>query len=369
MVIYKEIPHLLELNSGTYHLIKASAMTSLGSIAATSFCRPFVHPEDNVLYMGFDYTISRWDGTTFTSYSSIIPTDMTIVSLTDYGTYLAILCTSGTGRSKLYLWGRDGTINTLQGVIDVGSEYARLIENIDNELVIISTTLPTYSVTRTGKIICRIYAGGTPYIAKSIQWNTTNGNIFSAYKEKSQGKLYFTGDREDCLYAFGKNKEGYWTITKDRYLNNGNTYSVYSNSIGFSLIGDILYSSFVNDSNVPFLYRTGTTYSATSYYTTTINPSMPLADRTQLKQLEAVQIAYTGAASGTVGIDYSIDGGAYASIINESTTAIEDAKEATNETDGKPLASGTEITFRVKSVGGVKIKEIKYRYSLLNSTI
>lgn len=371
LVIYKDIPYVLENSSGAYHLIRASAMTTLGNVTATTYCRPFVHPEDNVLYMGFGYTIAKWDGTTFTSYTSIIPINLKIVSLTNYGTYLAILCSpaSGIGKSVLYLWGRDGTINTLQGTIDVGNDDAKIVENIDDELVIISTTPNYLTTTRTQKIIARVYLGGTPRIAKIVVQAALNGTIYSLYKAKSQSRLYFTGDAEDCLYVFGRNQSGNWVITKDRYLNNGTTQNVYPAQQSFSLLGDILYVGFKTDAAVTKFYRTGTTYTATSVYKTTINPSMPTGDRAELKRLEAVQVAFTGVASGTIGFKYSVDGSAMTSLISQATTAIEDAVEASNEADGTVLLSGKEFEFQIECTGGVKIKEIRYRYSVLNSLL
>lgn len=371
LVIYKDTPYVLENTGGSYYLIRATAMTSLGSVAATNFCRGFVHPEDNVLYMGFDNTISKWDEPTFTSYSSIIPSNLKIISLTNYGTYLAILCspTSSIGKSVLYLWGRDGTINTLQGVIDVGNDNAKIVENIDDELVVVSTTPNYLSTTRTQKIIVRVYSGGTSRIAKIVAQTALNGTIYSGYKAKSQSRLYFTGDAENCLYVFGRNQDGRWVLTKDRYLNNGTTQNVYPSQQSFSLLGDILYVGFKTDAAVTKFYRTGTTYTSTCVYKTTINPSMPVADRSDLKQLEAVQVAFTGVASGTIAVKYSVDGSTMTSLISQSTSATEDAVSATSETSGTVLLSGKEFTFQIECTGGVSIKELRYRYSKLNNPI
>jgi hypothetical protein len=231
------------------------------------------------------------------------------------------------------------------------------------------TTTTASSTTRTQKIIVRVYSGGTSRIAKIVAQTALNGTIYSGYKAKSQSRLYFTGDAENCLYVFGRNQDGRRVLTKDRYLNNGTTQNVYPSQQSFSLLGDILYVGFKTDAAVTKFYRTGTTYTSTCVYKTTINPSMPVADRSDLKQLEAVQVAFTGVASGTIAVKYSVDGSTMTSLISQSTSATEDAVSATSETSGTVLLSGKEFTFQIECTGGVSIKELRYRYSKLNNPI
>lgn len=173
------------------------------------------------------------------------------------------------------------------------------------------------------------------------------------------------------------------------------------------------------------------TYASKSIFKTTINPKMPIADRNSLKQLEAVRVSYTGQTNGTVKLRYSVDGSLLTgtadptasttltgtgtlfltelavgdlvtvnnesrvvtaiasntsltvdsafsdsvagkiykmvSIISETTTAIEDVKEATMQNDGNAFLSGREFQFQIESTGGVEIKEVEYKYSVLNN--
>ena len=113
----------------------------------------------------------------------------------------------------------------------------------------------------------------------------------------------------------------------------------------------------------------GLAYTATSIYKTTINPNMPIADRYNEKQLESVQISFTGASSGTTGLKYSVDGSTFTSIISETNSTGEQVFEATNEADGTVFLSGREFQFQIESSGGAKIKELRYKYTNLNTTI
>lgn len=380
-VIFRETPYMLEYNSATYTygLLKVTYPSTTPVVAGTitmsatdnSYCKPFVHPEDNVLYLGFGNNIVSWDDSTFSTYSSIIPSHLNITSLTNYGTYLVIACApkSGYGKSRVYLWGRDGTINTLQGTIDVGGDSVKIVENINDNLVIVLSSFNYGSTTSTRKLFIKMYAGGAVEPIKTITVNT-NSNIQYLYKGKTQDKLYFTGDGEDCLYAFGKNKEGAYVLTKDRYLYNGAFVNSALNSVGFSIIGDILYAGFKTIANTLKFFRTGAAYTSTSIYKTTINPSMSVGDRYRLKQLEAVQISYTGASSGTTVVKYSVDGSSFTTLISDTNTTGEHTTVATQEiTTGNALLSGREFQFKIESTGGAKIKEIRYRYSVLNENI
>ena len=391
-VVYKNKMYALCWSGTVYTLFRydgAGTVTSCGTITDSSLfrARPFVHPLDNKLYIVTGNTISYYDGTnnigtsvaTSYSVSTILPTGFETTSITDYGSYLAIAMRPlrGTGNSVVYLWGRDATLNTLQGNVDFGEGNLLILENLDNNLfaVIQPQSLLNGNVsftTITNKLIIRKYSGGAVEDMKSITLSVTS--TAQLLKVKKSNRLYFGFSSDDCVYVFGKNKEGQYILTKDRYYFNGTTIS---SLYGLSMIGDILWRSFIAVSgSLATLMRSKVnalgetiTYASTSVYKTTINPSMPIVDRTQLKQLEAVQVTYVGKANGTIALKYSADGGAMTTIISEGTTATTEGKEATNESDGTVLASGNEFQFQIESTGGVEILEIKYRYSILNSTI
>ena len=380
LVVYKDTAIALVYNGAgsyiAYSLSASGTATNIGSFStsATFRCRPFVHPEDNILYFSVGNVIAKWDGTTFTSYTTILPTGFETTSMTDYGAYLAIAMRPlrGSGNSVTYLWGRDGTLNTLQGVVDFGEGDLLMIENLNNNLIAVMASQSTFNTNLTRKLYVRGYAGGSVETIKTLSLasivNTT------PYKYKNGGRLYFGMGNDDCVYIVAKNKSGQYIVTKDRYMDNGST--IGSGFSGISGIGDVLWTAFTSGSGAFKLMRTKITllsqeavsYTSTSTYRTTINPSMPVADRYKDKQLVAVRIAYTGATSGTTALKYAVDGGSFVSIIADTNATGEHLTEATAEADGTPLGEGREFQFQVETTGGAQVKEIQYVYNLIKTT-
>lgn len=382
-VIYKTSAFGVDDNgSGTYRLIRfnsAGSTTTVGSITATSGrqAKCFVHPEDNILYVVVDNVISKWDGTTFTNYTTILPQYYSATSLTNYGGYLAITMNSNQGANKptCFLWGRDGTINTLQGSISLGEGYVGIVENLDNNLIFIMSSFGGFATTNSYKLMIKIYNGGVVETIKEIETTSNNGQV-STTKAKKQNRVYFGFGNSDCIWTFGKNKSGVYTITQDRYAINGAQISSNPSMgtlYGISIIGDIIWVSQSSIIGTNTLMRSGIVsgeglvYTATSTFKTTINPSMPIADRYKPKDLKSVRVAYTGTSGGTINVKYSVDGSTMTSIISETTTAIEDVKKGSAEySTSYALLSGREFQFQIESTGGVKVKELEYEYQITN---
>lgn len=383
LVVFREKAYALGWNGSNqitlYRYNSGGSVTAAGTVAVTEvpIAKPFVHPEDNVLYIVCGNVIATFTiigGTdTMTTYSTILPTGFQATSQCDYGNYLAIAMRPlrGNGNSVTYLWGRDGTINTLQGTIDFGEGSINLLENLDNNLFAVMTPQTTLFTNITNKITVKGYAGGAVETIKSI----TNGSTATAtiYKQKNGGKVYFGFANDDAIYAFGKNKSGKYIITKDRYLFNGTT--IGSSFSGVSMIGDVMWRAFTTLAGVFTLMRSkvaqlgeSITYTSTSTYRTLVNPSMPLEDRYTDKLLKGVRIAYTGATTGTTVLKYSVNGGAFTTIISDTNAAGEQCTEANTESDGVPLGQGREFQFQVETTGGAQVKEIDYYYDNLPST-
>lgn len=377
LVVYKNLAVALLYNgSGTYiaySLTASGTATNIGSFSTSSTfrARPFVHPEDNILYFAVGNVIAKWDGTTFTSYTTILPSGYEVSSLTDYGSYLAIAMrpVRGTGNSVVYLWGRDGTLNTLQSVIDFGEGDLLMIENLNNNIIGIMASQNTFNTNLSRKLVVKGYSGGAVETLKSLMLSSLVNT--TVYKVKNGGKLYFGLGNDDCVYAVGKNKAGTYIITKDRYMNNGTT--IGSGFSGLSIVGDILWSAFnalggtytLMRSKISLLSQESVTYTSTSTYRTTINPSMPVLDRYKEKQLVCVRVAYTGALSGATVLKVSVDGGSFSTAISDTNAAGEHTIESNAMDDGTPLPTGREFQFQLESTGGAQIKEIQYVYNVL----
>lgn len=384
LVNYNAFAHCLNTSGSDTILLKltvaSSAPTSLGTIVGETTdgnTKPFVHPEDGLLYMAVRNVIASWDGTTFTDDALVLPEDIIITSLTDYGTYLAIgtkpaINTSGES-SVTYLWGRDNTLTTTQGVIDFGEGQLQVLENLGEILVAVLKS-SAGSNTFNNKMKFKIWAGGEVITIKELPVSILSG--VGINKQKNKDRVFFALDNDDAIYSFGKDTGGIWTISKDRYMLNGAEVGQTIN--GFSIIEDSFWigchNSDDSDQGLFYFSPSASNYTATSIYKTTINPGMPLEDRYKDKQLMGVQIAFTGVASGTIQVKYSVDGSTMSALIpsgsgGTTTTAIEDVREITNEDDGTALLAGREFQFQIESTGGVKVKEIRYKYNIINSLI
>ena len=391
-ITYQEKMHCISLNSSTQYSLQryngASDVTSLGTIAVAAAVgtgyptpRPFIHPSDKKLYFAVANIIAQWDGTTLRSFSAStialkIPVDYDITSLTDYGDYLAIATKphNGEGNSVMYLWDRDVSLVDANTSTDAGEGALNVLENINNNLIglVYNKDFGTYSSKIGNRLDIKLFTGGTTQIVKSIDLGSqSNINIL---KVRNGDKLYFSiGGSAVSIWCVYKNKDGIWTVNQERYLYNGST--VVADTIqtiqGMSVVGDFFYLGFYDNVGGYSLRATSSSalFANTSIYKTTINPSMPLVDRYKLKQLVAVQIAYVGAGTGTTVLKYSVDGSTFTTIISDTNSAGQKVTEATNENTGTVFLSGRELQFQIESTGGSQIKEIRYRYESLNTTI
>jgi len=378
MVTYQGLAYAMSTDGKLVRYDSAGTVTTVGTASGTSSIahpRPFVHPEDNILYIVWGNVISRWNAntSTFDNTTTILPTGMTATSVTNYGGYLAIAMkpTTGVGNSVTYLWGRDITLNTLQGIIDFGEGSLNVIENIGDVLVGLVYPKSQFSSTITNKLDIKVYAGGAVQTIKSIPLTDT---IYNILKVKKDDKLYFAiGFTSSALWCVYKNKSGFWTVNQERFLYNGSqiTADTVNSIVGLNIIGDYFYIGINSNEGTYYLRATisADTKTATSIYKTTINPCMPLADRYVTKQFDGIQIAYTGKVNGTITLKYSVDGSTQTTLISsQSAPAGEGVAEVTAEASAS-LLTGREIQFQIETTFGVEIKEIRYRYSKLNQIV
>ncbi len=375
-VYYKGKLYCLSLNGTTYNLDRfdgGGVVTSVGTFTSTGtfYARPFVHPEDNVLYIVIGNVIVSWDGSSLVVTTTILPSGYYCTSITNYGIYLAIVMNPLLNNTDgvCFLWGRDVSLNTLQGTIDLGEGICQIVENLYNVLyfVVVNTT---YDLTKIiNKIRIKQYAGASVQTVYSLQVPITTSVL--TYKYKYDGKLYFVSGNESAIYAFGKNSEGQFILTHDRYINNGETVG---SALPISMVGDVMFTGSISIDSVYSLMRSKVnglgetiTYRNTAIYTGTINQAMgsnySVQGKHKVKNLIATALLYTGAASGTTALKYSIDASNMTSIIEDTNDVGEFGREASMQADGEPFNSGRELQFQVESSGGSKIKGIFYRYT------
>lgn len=379
LIEYKGSSYALDTTVNLNKFTSGTTFTAVGTVGAPNtdggICKPFVHPEDNIMYLATTYTIATYDGTTLTTNVLLLPSNLTITSMTNFGGYLAIACkpTSGSGSSKVYLWGRDTSSTLLQGIIDWGSGALEILENINETLVGVSAvkTVGTFDTITNYNYKVKIYSGGYPQEVKDFI--VTNTNVLRPFKAKQNDKLYFGFDTDNAVHYCGKNKGGEWFVSKERFLSPTGS-SITGTLNGISIVGDILFTAYTDGGVSGYLARTSdSTFStSTATYLTTTNPKMVEGDRYEDKQLKAVQVSYriglidSGVANGTVTLGVYADNRTLQPVLTQTKLINGNyIVTATDLADNTPLPSGREFTFYLTSLGDVRIKEIRYIYAVL----
>lgn len=371
-VQYQGISYVLTVSGTTYNLQKyigSGTMTSVGTFTATAGVevpRPYIHPDDKVLYMCVGNTIAKWNGSAFSSVTTILPTGYKAMSIAHYGGYLAILVAPTlTGESIMYLWGRDTGLNTLQGSVPMGSYVGQSISNIDGYVICVSRG-DNFGSFSQKKIEVRAYSGGdTSTVIKSIEIPSASTNNYNIVSAKKDNKLYFAIGGEKAVYMVCKNKLGRYMVTQDRLISTG---TAVTNVYAMNFVGDVLYVAFLEgatykltatdmESSVPFVN--------TATYTTTINPGMSEGDREMEKRLVNVQVHFDSAyANGNTVLKCIVDGttATIGTVANTVSSSI--SFNGSAESDGTPFKTGRDFQFIVES-GCSNIKSIRYTYEVI----
>lgn len=375
LVNYQGKLHAITTNN-LIELTNLTTITSKGNVVGTATSpgvKPFEHPDDKILYFATDNVVGSYDGTTFDNTVFTLPSTMKITSLTSFGGYLAIAAkpTLGIGRSYVFFWNRDTSITTADGLIDWGDNALEILENIGEVLVGVSTTKAVGAFTnpRTNqdyKYAVSVYGGGT--VQTIAEFTRSSYYELKPFKAKDTDKLYFGFDTDNVVYAVGKNKNGRWFVSGDSFVTPTGSFPTGALT-GLSLVSDTLFTSYTDGGVSGYLTRTGTTYSNTSVYTTTINPGMDVSDRYALKKLKAIQVAYNVKSSnGTVTVGYyENEGATLRNVISENKTASGQyvARDTELQSAGGPFHDAEEYKFRITSTGNVEIKELRYVYEII----
>jgi len=347
----------------------------VGPYTTNVYPKPYRHPIDNTVYLGAANKVYKFDAVAYTT-ATLLHTfgaNFEVQSFTEYGNYLAIggRFFGRDKKSSVYLSNRVLPNDGAQQVIDWGEGSLVAIENIDGYIVGVSYTedVGGYSTIATYKLYIKVWNGGEVQTVKEIE--TRRSDEIKIWKAKHDNKLYFGYDTDRALYVVGRNELGQWFVVGDRYYNPSGSY-ITGTFNGVSFVGDIAFIAYQDGGTTGYLVRqgTGSTYSLTSYYNTTINPGMDISHRTLRKKLKSVRVAYTAEANnGTVGVGFRQDTqtASYTSIIsNTEATAGEYVVHADMAETGEGFDEGYEFQFQLTSTGNVGIKQFEYEYEIVN---
>lgn len=352
----------------------AGLTTFAGGYTSNFAPKPFRHPIDDTVYFGIGNRVYKFDqDVTYTTATLLhtMGTNQEIQSFTEYGNYLAFATTYLTKnkRSSVYLSNRmipnDGT----QAVIDWGDGALPVIENIGGSIVGISYTVPVgnFSTVTSYKLYVKVYSGGTLQTIKEIETGRTDA--IRVWKAKSNDKLYFGFDTDNSVYVVGKNKAGEWFVAKDRFTNPTGSF-ITGTFNGVSMIGDIAFTAYQDGGTTGYLARqgTGTAYTLSSQYKTTINPNMDTEDRLKKKKLKEIRLSYTvSTANATVNVYLFKDGGVSQLALTKTQTSTgEYMTKSEGFDDGTAFDSAYEFQFLITTTGNASIKELDYIYDPVN---
>ena len=376
-IFYKGKVYFLGLNGTQYNLQRCdggATVTSIGTFTVSAGTTPvmFVHPLDNILYIVITGSIITYDGTTLASpFTTLMPTGFTLKAMCDYGIYMAMAMTDGI-TSKVYLWGRDVTLNTFQGELEFGEGQIEVLVNLQNVLFGVMVNNPYALSSLNPKLKIKTYSGGAVETLYDLQ---TSSNLNITDFANNGGRLYFIANADPAVWCFAKNRNGKYVLTHDRYVNNG---AANGSTKFISFVGDVCFIGSISVGGVYSLMRSKInglgetiTYNNSAYFLSTINPNMVVAERYLSKKLVGLRVAYSAKNGGTLSGYYQCDGASLVQVYNETFTATkEDVKIATMDINDKQLLDAMrEVNFKLLTTGGVCLKEIYYVYDVLDEVI
>jgi hypothetical protein len=376
-VQYGGISFILTNNGTTYNLQKyttSGTMTSVGSFTVTAvpaiIPRPYIHPEDKVLYMAVGTVIATYNIATgsFQALTTLLPTGYMASTLAHYGGYLTIgVVPDLPGDSLMLLWARDITLNTLQGSVNMGRLYLQTLQNIEGVVIAICRSVNTGgSISKTIEV--KAYFGGDSYqLLKTVEIPgalgiATNYNIVSCRKDDS---VYFAVGGEKAIYRVCKNKSGRWVISQDRLIaaDGGAVDNVFS----LAFVGDYLYCAYQQSSTYKLsATNDNASKNLTATYIQSVNCNMTEGDKSLEKKILHIEVLLEGiSTSGTSTLKYIVDG-ITGTVQSKTNTVGNFVLKGKAEYTGTPFKSGRDIQIQVETTYGTNVKEIRYFYQPIN---
>lgn len=339
---------------------------------------PIVHPKDDIMYFasgqgtGVSNRIIKLSTTTWST-ALILPLYSKIPAVTDYKNYLAIPTNNSDGTCTMYLWDRDSSMTTISEKIDWGSGTIKWANVVGGILVACSVQEPS-GLSISPNVVFKYYNG-----AEAVKFAefTCSAATIERFSQRFNNQIKFLAS----MTINGTTLAGTWRVTKD--LNGLNVSfdqltrldDTPSAFYGFLQVGDYLHTA-VNVSGY-LVTKTGSTYTTTTSYETTINPGMPTEHKHKKKQLMAVAATYDPLPAGAgVIVQYKVDGGSWIDIVNDTldgSVVAEMPKANTdassNGTTYSEFTAGRDYEFRVKPNGSAKVTGLIYKYNTNDTLI
>mgnify|MGYP003499399290 FL=1 len=365
------------IGAGTMTAIDTVSYTlPTGVISLPNVPRPFVHPTDNRMYIAVGNILAVWDGVSgsFTDVTGLLPSGFVATGITNYGDNLAIAMSPvlGNADSIICIWDRDYVNHAtyLTSVIKCGQGKIDAFGNLDGILAMAMSPL-NYLLDTTVYLSLKTYSGGQVEEVVGVTGLSTYSNN-STVSTRRDNTLYFVRYGDTALYCFGKNKSGRYILTHDYLVRNGSTSTADAVSVVYALnfVGSCLYVGYTGLDSTYRLMATdfdgSISYINPAVYTTTINPSMPIPDRGDMKRLVSVRVLFEGATTGTCTLEYATDGSStFTTIDAHDMSDLKNVIEGSAESTGIAFKPSRDFQFRITSTWGAKIIGITYKYEKL----
>ena len=353
-------------------------------VTITSAAQGLVHSQDDVLYIAFNNIIASKNGSGAWNMSALIlPSDSYITSICEYNQYIgiAIAPLSGIGNSRVLIWDRQSTLNTITENLTWGYGVIKVLEELNGYLIGISANLND-NVTNTtfkDKVTIKYYTGAGPKFFTVFEG--TLGSEMPIAKQKRESRVYFmmainlNGTWREGVWSFGLNTQGNFTLVHERTPNNDTNICVDGSTFGqlknFFYSGEYLFQSFTLVSTGAFklsktIAGTVNLYNATSIYESQINANMAEKDKPLLKQITQVRITYNtlSAVAGQVVLKYKTDlATSWTTIATCTNTGLNNLTFP--DASGVPFTRGQELEFRIESTLGAEIINFEYSYRVI----
>ena len=319
----------------------------------------------------------------------VASSEQSIVELVPYGNLLAVVCTSTTTKSKMFLWDGVSTTTWVE-ILEIGNgtvSGGAILEG----MIIVAINTPN---KRTIKL--KGYNGGQfqnlfTYTAKLNRAGTFNYIIPASTLKAFTGYVYFmvTGTKPDGTYAglyeysivrFGREEpinpmtfSIYKTLdfTSERVINGAvtnNDFTIIESIVGGADTEERSVLALVNSDTrkTTFFLSSTNTYTAQSGVLETVKYNG--GDSSLVKQLMSVSVQ-TGAlpTAGQVILKYRKDEELTWTTIFTNTTDNSVSYEASNiEATGVNPPQFKEIQFRIEVLGNAEITGVRFRYETLS---
>jgi len=385
---------LFVANNGIIYLDGGNSKVAKYTIATTTMSATAINlanAKGGVVWQGDVYCWSGQDiykiNTTTDALTNMktVSSEQTIVELVPYGNLLAVVCTSTTTKSKMYLW--DGvSTTTWVDIIDIGNGTVSGGAILEGSIVVAINTPNKRTIKLKG------YNGGQfqnlyTYTARKNRAGTYNYVLPCSRLQSFTGYVYFmvTGTQPDGTYA------GLYDYAIARYGReepiNPTTFSIYKTldftsvrgldgqtaNNDFTIIESIVGGSDTEERSVLALVNSDT--NKTTFFLSSTNTYTAQAgvietvkyndgDSSLVKQLKSVSVQ-TGAlpTAGQVVLKYKANEETTWTTIFTNTTDNSISYESSNiESDGTNLPQFKEIAFRLECLGNVELTGYRVRY-------